>query len=347
MPHDLYVRMPWRPGANRELRRGELVEVRSAAEILATLDDTERSEGLPFMPEMLAHIGRRFTVEARVERACDTINKGGRVRRMRQTRPARRPALRRLGPRRLRRGVPPVLEGGVAAQVADSGETGNVAPAAGAGADRALEDLARRTRDACRGRTSRLPLPGDGVRRGVGGARLVGFAIVLARGHVRQRRVCCDSSRSARGSSYEEIRRRLGLWSYPVKSTGRREDRPARSSTSRPGTRVRIRPADEISETLDATLKTRGSGSTGRCFRTAAARAGSTGRVERFIDEGSGRMIELKSECVILDGVFCKGHLSEGRWFCPRAIYSWWRDDWLERAEAETRLTIGASTSED
>ena len=48
-------------------------------------------------------------------------------------------------------------------------------------------------------------------------------------------------------------------------------------------------------------------------------------------------MIELKSDCVILDGVFCKGHKSEGRWFCPRAIYSWWRDDWLERAEAEVR----------
>jgi hypothetical protein len=35
------------------LRSGELVEVRSAEEILATLDAQGRFEVLPFMPEML------------------------------------------------------------------------------------------------------------------------------------------------------------------------------------------------------------------------------------------------------------------------------------------------------
>ena len=100
------------------------------------------------------------------------------------------------------------------------------------------------------------------------------------------------------------------------------------------GDTVRVRSAAEISETLDASLKTRGlwfdremlpyCGSTRRVVR----------RVNRFIDEGSGRMIELKTDGVILDGCLCKGYESEGRWFCPREIYSWWRDDWLERAEA-------------
>ena len=44
------------------LRVGEIVEVRSEAEILATLDERGELDGLPFMPEMLDFCGRRFRV---------------------------------------------------------------------------------------------------------------------------------------------------------------------------------------------------------------------------------------------------------------------------------------------
>ena len=40
------------------LRIGEIVEVRSPEEILATLDENGELDGLPFMPEMLAWCGR-------------------------------------------------------------------------------------------------------------------------------------------------------------------------------------------------------------------------------------------------------------------------------------------------
>jgi hypothetical protein len=56
-------------------------------------------------------------------------------------------------------------------------------------------------------------------------------------------------------------------------------------------------------------------------------------RVERFIDERSGELVELASDAVILDGVICRGDVSYGRWFCPRAIYPWWRECWLARAD--------------
>src|SRR5579859_1543000 len=59
------------------LRRGDLVEVRSAAEILATLDERGELEAVPFMPEMVRLCGRRFKVAARAERVCDTINWSG------------------------------------------------------------------------------------------------------------------------------------------------------------------------------------------------------------------------------------------------------------------------------
>ena len=40
------------------LRAGEMVEVLSQAEVLATLDQNGRLEELPFMPEMFRYCGR-------------------------------------------------------------------------------------------------------------------------------------------------------------------------------------------------------------------------------------------------------------------------------------------------
>ena len=72
------------PGTNRLLRRGDIVEVRPAAEILATLDENGAYDDMPFMPEMLQYVGRRFAVSKRVEKICDTIAATG-SRRMRDT----------------------------------------------------------------------------------------------------------------------------------------------------------------------------------------------------------------------------------------------------------------------
>src|SRR5262245_14310568 len=58
------------------MKAGELVALRSPAEILATLDENGTTDGLPFMPEMLEFYGKTFRVEARAERACDTIKWG-------------------------------------------------------------------------------------------------------------------------------------------------------------------------------------------------------------------------------------------------------------------------------
>ena len=56
------------------LHKGDLVEVRSAAEILATLDEHGALDAMPFMPEMVASCGRRFTVSTRTDKVCDTID---------------------------------------------------------------------------------------------------------------------------------------------------------------------------------------------------------------------------------------------------------------------------------
>src|SRR6266540_4261362 len=56
------------------LRAGELVEVRSEAEILATLDEKGELDSLPFMPEMRQFCGGRFRVYKRAVKLCDTIS---------------------------------------------------------------------------------------------------------------------------------------------------------------------------------------------------------------------------------------------------------------------------------
>ena len=70
------------------------------------------------------------------------------------------------------------------------------------------------------------------------------------------------------------------------------------------------------------------------CGRTYRVKTG----VRRIIDEKDGRMLKIPRDCVILDDVYCSGELSVcGRWFCPRGIYPFWRESWLERVDDAAR----------
>jgi hypothetical protein len=98
---------------------------------------------------------------------------------------------------------------------------------------------------------------------------------------------------------------------------------------------VRVKPYDQILETLDTRLSNRGLGSDaellpfcGKVFRVST-------RVDRFIDEKTGKMRLMKTPAVILQGVTCKSLYSGQRMFCPRAIHLWCREIWLERASTD------------
>jgi hypothetical protein len=62
--------------------RGQLVEVRSSAEIAATLDANGKLDGVPFMPEMARYCGKQVRVFRRAEKTCVA---GAGLRRMRAT----------------------------------------------------------------------------------------------------------------------------------------------------------------------------------------------------------------------------------------------------------------------
>jgi hypothetical protein len=60
-----------RDAAKLDLQIGELVQIRPAEEILATLDENRKNRGLVFEQEMLRHCGKTYRVLARVSRIID------------------------------------------------------------------------------------------------------------------------------------------------------------------------------------------------------------------------------------------------------------------------------------
>jgi hypothetical protein len=309
-------------GDSLRLRVGQVVEVRPPAEILATLDDEAATDALPFMPEMLRFAGRRFTVSAHAQKLCDTRSDGTGNRLFHDT--VYLDDLRCDGS----------AHGGCQAGCRLLWRTSWLRPVTEDGAPGPSDDaeLIRRTQAAatrgegvyrCQatelGAASEEFPSGDRGRKYLkevqsGNVGIGRFLRVLARAVWRK------AARTLR------LHRDIALWS---------EGKPpaAEPLGLQRGELVRVKSRGEIGRTLDENGRNRGLAfdweMLPHCGRTYRVQD----RVERFIDENTGTMIELKNECLILEGVVCSGDLSAGRWFCPRAIYPFWREDWLERAD--------------
>jgi hypothetical protein len=113
-----------------------------------------------------------------------------------------------------------------------------------------------------------------------------------------------------------------------------------------PGEWVQVKNLDEIQATLTPEGRHRGLWFDREmmpyCGRTFRVRQ----RIRLFIDEKDGRMIELRNDCVTLEGVICSGNLSLRRWFCSRAIFPYWREAWLRRVAPPAGATVDAPARE-
>jgi hypothetical protein len=315
-----------------ELRRGDLVEVRSPADILATLDARGDLEGLPFMPEMAAYCGRRFTVERRADKICDTVQFSG--------------------SRRLPRAV--LLED---LRCDGGGHDGCQANCRFFWKEEWLEQVApdaprssafpEQDREALVGRTSRhtrslVKVNGAAeVRYRCQATEIPKYSVhlrtydprpyvrELTSGNVPLGRFIRVMGRAA----LEEPQRKLGLLpEVYLAGTATKLD-VVETLNLRPGDWVRVKSKEEIAKTLDATGKTRGL----RFDREMLPFCGQVlrvlRRVEQFIDEPKGVMVVMKTEAFLLQGAFCAGELNPTRWFCPRGIYAFWRGCWLDRLD--------------
>jgi len=97
-----------------------------------------------------------------------------------------------------------------------------------------------------------------------------------------------------------------------------------------PGEFVEVRSKEEIMATLDRKSKNRGLLFDSEMLRYCGGTFRVLKRVNQIVDERSGRILKMKSPCIILEGVVC---ISEYHHLCPRAIFHYWREAWLRRVE--------------
>jgi hypothetical protein len=96
-----------------------------------------------------------------------------------------------------------------------------------------------------------------------------------------------------------------------------------------PGELVEVRSKEEIMATLDKDQKNRGLWFDSEMLPYCGGIYRVLRRVHRIIDEKTGKLINMKNPCIVLEGVVCK---SDFHRLCPRAIYPYWRENWLKRA---------------
>jgi hypothetical protein len=112
-----------------------------------------------------------------------------------------------------------------------------------------------------------------------------------------------------------------------------KEPTPDARLNLKPGERVRIKSKAEIEQTIDTRGRNRGMYFDVEMVRYCGGVFEVRSSVTRIIDELTGKMMELKNPCIMLEGVVCNSEYSSCRLNCPRAIPSYWREIWLERAE--------------
>ena len=317
------------PEQEGPLRPGDVVEVRSAAEILATLDGEGAADKMPFMPEMLRHVGRRYTVTRRVDKICDTIAATG-SRRMRAIvylddlrcdgsghggcQAACKLYWREAWLRRVSSDVPAADPGSEGVSELERVARAGTRPAREVDGD--LHELWRcQATEALEAseplKTSNLAQYWRELRNGNFG--LLRFIRLAVRGFVI------------------EVADRVGLLKPLPLNGSETESQPAEPLDLQPGDRVQVRPPAEIATTLDERGFNRGLSFDREMLPYCGHTFRVKDRVDRIVDDKTGRMLKIPKDCLILDGAVCSGERSAGRWFCPREIYPFWREAWLQR----------------
>lgn len=343
-----------------KFRAGDLVEVRSREEILGTLDKNGQLEGLPFMPQMLQYCGKRYRVYKRAHKTCDTINPiAGR-------RLADGIHLNLRCDGKAYGGCQAAclifwkaawLKPVGAGEVSVNSSPQNTPWAE----DQRPADRNRCTEaDVLRATSALDPHANDGKRYFCQATELPRYTTPLpwwnlnqyaedyASGNVTLGRIMsglgyacyywaalCWRGRIGAPARwlYDLIQSRWGGVPYPRRKGKLPIGQPAPMSdlNLQPGELVHVKSYEDILATLDT--KTNHCGLkwdaelVPYCGGTYRVKA----RIERFVDEKTGRLTSLKTPAVILENVWCQARYSDCRMFCPRSIYSWWREVWLER----------------
>ena len=298
---------------------GDVVRIRSLEEIAATLDANGCLDGLPFMPEMAKYCGTTGTVFRYVDKIYDY---GGR--------------------KDLRRMKDAVLVAGLRCDGS--------------------------AHDGCQARcyllwktawltTADAPVAAASV--GHSGPRFAPTVVKETAGN--DKRYICQFTELVRASSRmsprdprQDLRPLIGgnvtIAAYTVAmltrlfnvaqrlrgGIGFPANRPSSAAVTlrtdlnlQPGEVVRVRDPERIFETLDRVGKNRGLWFDRDMLKHTKQQFKVLARVDRIIDDASGRMRPMKTPCIVLDGVDASGEVLG---FCPQHDLVFWREAWLERS---------------
>lgn len=346
--------------ADPPFRAGDLVEVRSKEEILKTLDENGQLDGMPFMPEMFEYCGKIIRVAKRAHKTCDTVYEyKGR---------SMRNAVHLVGTR-----CNGQFHGGcqasclmfwktawlrsldrLSSEPKPPSEDLSRAPSGGVpkyteaqalrGAQRhdAADTEPTYVCQATQVPAATEPLSAWDIRQyiedytsgNVGLARMVrGLAFRFYHGWLVNSGIGLGP---ALMWLYDRFQTLTGGIPYPNRNgkIPAGQGTPVSALDLQQGERVRVRGYGEILATCDTRNTNRGMTFDKEMVPYCGGTYRVLGRIRRIINEKTGRMQEMKNPCIILDSVVCQGRYSECRLFCPRAVYPYWREVWLERVEA-------------
>lgn len=349
----------------RTFHVGDWVEVLSKEEILRTLDSNGQLEGMPFMPEMLRFCGMRFRVDKRAHKTCDYSTPfPNRTRRLKDTVHLET----RCGGEAhdgcqaacllywKHAWLKPVASGQKPLQILEAGR-----------AKPGLQTEPPGCTEARLHECTSVPDPNHPSPTYICQTTQIPQATTpLASWDIRQYIEDYESgnvpfSRLVSGliySTYYRVSsaRRLNpiglgpflrwlysmlnpLWGgslYPRLPGTIPLGQPTPSVTLnlKPGELVRVKSHREILQTVNTANKNRGMswdaelvpycGKTYRVLRN----------VERLIDEKTSKMLEMKSPCIALESVVCQARYSKCRMLCPKQMFPYWREIWLERVQS-------------
>jgi hypothetical protein len=336
---------------------GDWVEVRGKQEILKTLDKNGQLDGMPFMPEMFAFCGKRFRVYKRAHKTCDTAYeyKGRKM----------RDAVHLEGLRCDGRS-----HGGCEAACLIFWKTAWLRPVDRA--DESLEDRRGDLGGERDGATCTEADVVAGTRKVVDAGGEPAYVCQATQvptateplGSWEWRQYVEDYTsgnvglgRMAKTFAYMAYRHRLVnlgigigptlVWLYnrfqwlrrgtPFPHRDGKIPAGVRTPSSgldlQPGEWVRVKSHDAIRATCDQSNMNRGMTFDAEMVPYCGGTYRVLKRVTKIVNEQTGKMQAMKNPCIILDTVICQARYADCRPFCPRSVYPFWREIWLERME--------------
>ena len=335
------------------LHVGEWVVVRSKEEILATLDEKACLDSLPFQPEMLAFCGRRMRVAKVAHKTCNNIKKAeGRGRRMLNAvhlEGARCDGaghdgcqadcvffwkeawLRRENDAKGYVAVPnSSTETIIWYNARSPGQENTEDPVWVCQTTKLYDatlplswwDVRQYIRDVTSGNHKAWHIMKLLVFSGY--RKLVGFGVGYT--------VLIDL--------FNRFQKLFGGKPYPL-GEGKIPDgkpTPIETLNLQPGELVEVRSQDEIRATLTHSGFNRGMRYDMEMSKYCGDRHRVQMRIERLINEGTGKMMTMKNPCIQLEDVYCRAECADQRLGCPRASNTYWREIWLRRVNDATLL---------